>query len=87
MWRPVNARTVAAALALALALAGPVRAGFPSDDFTSEWLVLPAQPTTRDLVKVRNIVNACNPARGTDNIATDLATGTIDLFFELGSDA
>ena len=72
--------------AVLLAISGAVSAGFPSDNFTYRWEVFPAQPTTQDVVRIRNIVTACNPATNTDNIAVELNTGTIDVFLEQGSD-
>lgn len=75
------------AIALLWACASAANAGFPSENFTYRWEVLPKPPTTRSPIVLRHIVTGCNPASRTDDIGIDLAAGTIDMFMELGSDA
>ena len=74
------------AILLLAAVVDVAHAGFPSENFTSEWRILPQPATTRTPILLRNIVNACNPATGTEDITIDLATRTIDLFVFIGSD-
>jgi hypothetical protein len=73
-------------LPLLLAIAGGMgaaHAGGPVDPpYKSEWMLLPAQPTTRTSVVLRNIASGCWPGAGARIVEIDQPTGFIDFYLD-----
>ena len=83
----MRALTLASSLLAAAASSTPAYAGLPDPAFaSSEWMIVPTQPTTRDNVVVRNVFSGCNGARAARVVEIDHASGFIDYYLGDSSD-
>src|SRR6187551_2004107 len=83
----MRASTVASWLLVAAASGSPALAGLPDPTFaSSEWMIVPTQPTTRVNVVVRNVLSGCNGAHAARVVEIDHASGFIDYYLAESSD-
>jgi hypothetical protein len=76
-------------LTLLLLTAGPSFAldQPPYPPAVSVWSILPANPTTLDYLRVRNVFSGCdNGGNGASHVDINRATGRIDFYLAEGSD-